>query len=61
MRTRIKDLPEVEPRESLYDIDYLITRLSSVNSPNSHIVNDLTEMILCLANEIKQLKDEKNK
>jgi len=54
MYRRLSDLESAEPRESILSIERIISKTSG-REPNE---NDLTEVILCLANEIKRLKDE---
>lgn len=54
----IYQLEAVEPRGSYYDLNSIISKLSSINVEKSDVVSDMGEVILCLANEIKELKKE---
>jgi len=54
-----QDLKEIEPRKSLIDLDSLINKLSSIDSTvNKGQIGFQVEAILCLANEIKGIKEE---
>ena len=57
---KLSELPSAKPRESKYDLDFVISKLSSINEDIYNIkINDpWVEIVLCLANEIKRLKNE---
>lgn len=56
-RRLLSELPEVEPRESKYDIDELISLCSRKDiNDNGSTDRDLFEISLCFANEIKRLR-----
>jgi len=56
MKITIKDMPLVEVRESTYDFDTILRRLSSINTEHSGVYDDTAEALLCIANEIKSIK-----
>ena len=61
-RRSLKEMPEVEPRESKYDINELIRLCSRKDiNDNGSIDRDLFEISLCFANEIKRLREEVEK
>ena len=51
-KRRINDLPQVEIRESDFNLDEIITKISGIK-PRA---NDEIEAILCIAHEIKKIK-----
>jgi|TARA_R110000796_G_scaffold232270_1_gene350466 hypothetical protein len=53
---RIHEMPIVEIRESTFELDDMLSKLSAINSEHTEIHNDITEAILCLGNEIKRIK-----
>ncbi len=53
---RIDEMPIVEIRESTFELDNMLSKLSAINSEHIEIRNDITEALLCLGNEIKKIK-----
>lgn len=53
---RIKELPVVEERQSTYTLGEMIKKLSALNSDEFHIYSDFGEALLCLAQEIQDIK-----
>ena len=53
---KLTQLPEAERRESSYDLDQLIKHISGMDQVDN-IQDAYLEIVLCLANEIKDLKD----
>ena len=53
---KLTELPEAERRESIYDLDQLIKHISGMDQVDK-LQDAYLEIILCLANEIKDLKD----
>ena len=61
MGFRITDVPDGEPRKSKFDLDFLIKKFSYLNNNKEGLRGeDFSEMLLCLANEIKELKNRMN-
>lgn len=57
----LHELPNVEPRESNYDLEFLRRRLSGIEFNDVYFKSEtvaFTEMILCLANKISELEKE---
>lgn len=54
----LTDLALVEPRKSVFEFNDMYRRLSSINVKGSNIKDFHAEAILCLMNEIEQLKKE---
>ena len=49
-------MPIVEIRESTFELDNMLQKLSAINTKHTDINNDITEALLCLGNEIKKIK-----
>lgn len=58
---RINELSIVEIRESTFELEDMLRKLSAVNANRTNANNDITEALLCLGNEIKQLRDDIDK
>ena len=56
LNTPLREFKAPEDRKSMYDLDSVISRLSAIKS-NVHW-DETAEVILCLANEIRELKKE---
>lgn len=56
MEKRINELPIVEIRESAFQLENMLQKLSAINTERTNISNDITEALLCLGNEIKKIK-----
>lgn len=57
----LHELPNVEPRKSNYDIDFLRRRLSGIDFNDGYFKSEtvaFAEMVLCLANKIVELEEE---
>ena len=61
MKNKISDLPKATPKESAYSLDNVIDRMIYASSYTSDIRSADEEIILCLANEIKELKEKVQK
>ena len=60
-KRRICEMPSVPIRKSTFELENLMSKLSSINTEESGIYNEFAEALLCLANEIKEIKKESTK
>lgn len=59
MSKNIKQFPNSEPKESPFTLDEIRSRLSGLFNSNIRVQEmGVLELILCLANEIQELKDK---
>lgn len=58
---KLSDMPDIEPKESVYEFQFVRRRLSgaaTIRADFNSQTQVTMELILCLANEIEKLRQE---